>query len=57
MRVVRWAGPITVRTGVQPRTERTSLELEGGLVAMTFRKAGFIDWREAAAEFKEFNGE
>lgn len=54
LRVVSQAGPITVRTGVFSQGLRRLLERP---VAMTFRKAGFIDWREAEAEGGEFSGE
>lgn len=43
MRVVSQAGPIKMRTGVQPRTWKRQLLLQGRPMAMTFRKAGFID--------------
>lgn len=41
------AGPVTVRP--EKLSER--------LVAMTFRKAGFMDWRGAEAECKELRCE
>lgn len=52
--MVSQAGPITVRTGVFSQGLRRLLERPA---AMTFRKAGFMDWREAEAEGGEFSGE
>lgn len=52
--MVSQAGSISEDWGLAKDTEEQLL-LQGRPMAMTFRKAGFMDWRPGSTECREFN--